>query len=384
VIENHVTTYTQVQEIPGEQWNALAQGEDFTLTTPMLALTERARPKTACYFLYRDQTRTALGALPMYLMAESTTVSSYHRPDLILRRVAGTQSDLQGLGAQELLPAAFLGSHQPASARLLIQQALSSLQQRACIIALLTAAEAQARDWGVRSLCCPYVAPGHEVLREVFSERGYVPFPGAWFALLDIRWSDFAGYLNALSGHQRRIVRWERRKVAAAGFEVTTAPLDEEIVPRLEALKSNVARKYHGEPSPERGDSVLAVAARERPGEPIVTLARKHGEIVGFGLCYRYQDQLYCEQMGFDYEQIMGTHLYFEVAFYQLIDYATTHGIRRLHYGPEAYRAKRLRGCVIEPQTAFLTCADPDTRQRLASVARMLDVREAEQERELR
>jgi predicted N-acyltransferase len=375
-----IRVYTQVEEIPSEQWNSLAQGADFPLTTPMLALTECARPKTARFFLYQDQTRTALGALPLYLLTESTTVSSYHRPDLILRRVAGAQSDLQGLGARELLPGAFLGSHQLTSARMLLRQALSPRQQRACISALLDAALAQARDWGVRSLCCPCVAPGHEVLREVFSEHGYVSFPGAWFALLDICWPDFAGYLNALSGHQRRIVRWERRKVAAAGIEVETVPLGKEMVPHLEMLKANIARKYHGDSLPDVGDSVLAVAARERPGEPLVTLARKNAEIVGFGLCYRYQDQLYCEQMGFDYAQITGTHLYFEVAFYQLIEYAITHGIRRLNYGPQAYRAKRLRGCVIEPQTAFLLCADPDTQQRLARIAGTLDIQEPEQE----
>jgi len=379
-MNTQVRAYTRVEEIPSEQWNALARGADFTLTTPMLALTQRARPKTACFFLFRDQTGTALAAFPLYLVTEESTISSYHRPDLILRRVAGSQSDLQGLGAQELLPAALLGSHQPTSARLLLRQMPSSPQQRACISALLDVAERRARDWGARSLCCPYVAPGHEALREVFSERGYVSFPAACFGLLDIGWSDFAGYLAALSGHQRRIVRWERRKVAAAGFEVETVPLEEEMVPRLEILTSHLARKYHGEALPASGESVLALAARERPGEPIVTLARKHAEIVGFGLCYRFVDQLYCEQMGFDYDQITGTHLYFEVAFYQLIDYAIAHGIRRLNYGPEAQRAKRLRGCVIEPQTAFFICADPGTQQRLVGLVDTLDPCRPEQE----
>lgn len=381
-MHTQITAYTRVAEIPGEQWNALAQAADFPLTTPMLALTSLARPKTACFLLSCDQSGTALAACPLYLITEATTVSSYHRPDLILRRVAGAHSNLQGLGAGELLPTAFLGSHQPTSARLLLRQRLPFSQQQASFNALLAAAETQARDWGARSLCCPYVAPGHEALREVFGQRGYICFPAAWFALLDIRWPDFAGYLAALCGHQRRTVRWERRKVAAAGIEVETVPLAEEMVPRLEVLKSHLLCKYHAEPLPTSGESVLALAARQRPGEPLVTLARKNTEIVGFGLCYRSQDQLYCEQMGFDYEQITGTHLYFEVAFYQLIDYAIAHGIRRLHYGPQASRAKRLRGCVIEPQTGFLLCADSATRQRLRQFTETLDPREREQERE--
>lgn len=375
-----VAAYTLVEEIPAEQWNGLAQGADFTLTTPMLALTQRARPKTARFFLCRDHTLTALGAAPVYLLEEETTASSFLRPDLILRRVAGAQGPLPGLGAAELLPAAYLGSHQPTSARLLLRPTLAFQDQQACIAALLDEVEAQASAWGARSLCCPYVAPGRQALRDALIARGYASFPGAWLALLDIPWPDFAGYLDSLPGRQRRMVGWERRKVAAAGIAVETVPLTREMVPRLEALQANVVRKYHGAAPPAAGDSVLEVAACERPGEPLVTLARKHAEIIGFGLAYRYQDDLYCEQMGFDYAQSMGTHLYFEVAFYQLIDYAITHGIRRLHYGPQAYRAKRLRGCVIEAQTAFLACADPGVQRRLAQFVGSLDEQKIYQE----
>lgn len=378
--EQDVAVYALVEEIPGQQWNTLAQGADFPLTTPMLALTQRARPKTARFFLCRDSL-VALGALPLYLIEESTTVSSYLRPDLMLRRLAGEHRDLPWPGADELLPAAFLGAHQPAAARLLVNRLLSGPEQQACIAGLLERVEEQACDWGVRSLCCPYVAPAQQNLREAFIARGYLCLPGSWLARLDIRWPDFAGYLDSLPGHQRRIVRWERRKVAAAGFSVETVPLREDLVPRLEALKANVERKYHGEAaSPLPADSVLAIAARTRPGEPLVTLARKGAEIVGFGLSYRYLDELYCEQVGFDYEQVAGTHLYFEIAFYQLLDYALACGIRCLHYGPQAYRAKRLRGCLIEPHATFLKCVDPRLQRRLAQIARTLDEQELYQE----
>jgi hypothetical protein len=367
--KQHVTAYAQVEEIPGEQWNALCQGADFALTTAMLALTQRARPKTARFLLCQDQ--AALAAVPLYLIEEATSLSSSLRPDLMLRRLAGVQRAQAWPGAADLLPAAMLGSHQPTAARVLLNQQQTLYAQRACLAALLEQVAEQARSWGARSLYCPYVAPAAQALREALLARGYVCFPGSWLARLEVRWPDFAGYLDSLPGHQRRIVRWERRKVAAAGLQVETVPLREELVPQLQALKSNLERKYHGEATalPPSVPSVLALAARERPGEPLVTLARKDARIVGFALAYRYQDELHCEQLGFDYTQIAGSHLYFEIAFYQPIEYATAHGIRRLHYGPEAARAKRLRGCVIEPHATFVHCCEPRTQHRLMQLA---------------
>ncbi|HEY1352180.1 MAG TPA: GNAT family N-acetyltransferase [Ktedonobacteraceae bacterium] len=299
--KQNVTAYARVEKIPDKLWDALCQSADFALTTSMLALTQRARPKTARFFLCQNQ--LALGAVPLYLIEETTSGSCVLHPDLMLSRLAGVRREQGWPGAADMLPTAIPGSHQPTATRVLLNR--------------------------------------QQALREALLAQGYVCFPGSWLAHLEIRWPDFAGYLAALSGHQRRIVRWERRKVAA-GLTLETVPLCEEMVPQLEALKLNLERKYHGETTalPPLAQSVLALAARERPGEPLVTLARKAAEIVGFALAYRYHDELYCEQPGFDYILIAGSHLYFEIAFYQPIDYAITHRMRRLHYGPEAARLR--------------------------------------------
>ncbi len=377
-----VTTYTAVHDIPHDAWNGLARGADFTLTSPMLAITQRARPKPARFFLAWDDTMVPSGAAPLYLLEESSTVSSYLRPDLILRRVARENSNLAGLGTHELLPAALIGSHQPTSARMLLARSASYQEQRASANILLESIEEQARRWDTRSVCCPYVVPDDTALRDVLIEHGYLPFPSAWLAMLTVQWPDFDSYLSTLSSHYRVVVRRERRKIAEAGLNIEIVPLAVEDVPRLEHLKSNVDVKYHGEAarSMPSAQSFLAIAARERPGEPLVALARKGNEIIGFSFAYRYHDELYAEQLGFDYAQITKIPLYFELVFYQWIAYASQHGIRRIHYGPETYKAKLLRGCTIETQTAFMKCFAPSTQRRLREVVNALNEHEQYQE----
>ncbi|GER83923.1 hypothetical protein KTAU_25600 [Thermogemmatispora aurantia] len=370
-----VTVYERVEEIPSEQWNSLARGADFTLTTPMLALIQRSRPKMARFFMVWDATMTPRGAVPIYLLHESTTVSAYQRPDLMLRRVAGPEFECFVPGAKAILPAVSIGSHQVTSARVLIDRSIPVEEQQACISLLLSQIEEQARSWGACSICCPYVAGDDAVLRTVLLEHDYFSFPNVWLAVLDICWSSFSDYLQSLSGKRRHSIRRERLQIARAGVELSIAPLQLADVARLEILKGNVDAKYHGESArrPPSENSFLAVAARERPGEPLVVLARKEGEIVAFCLCYRYRDELYCEQVGFDYERTARLPLYFEVGYYQPITYAIEQKLKRIHYGAEAYKAKLWRGCHLELQTAFMKCFDLTTHQQLAACAAMLD-----------
>jgi hypothetical protein len=86
---------------------------------------------------------------------------------------------------------------------------------------------------------------------------------------------------------------------------------------------------------------------REFGPDAFVFTARLDGALCGFTLALRHRDDWYIHRAGFDYARTEDLPVYFEVTYNSVIERATSAGVRALHYGSGAIRAKQLRGCTI-------------------------------------
>lgn len=82
-----------------------------------------------------------------------------------------------------------------------------------------------------------------------------------------------------------------------------------------------------------------------------------------------YAGRVYALFPGFDYEQIAGLPVYFELAYYHLVEHAATHGYHAVEYGPAADEAKNLRGCVAHRQALWIRGLDPAAERLVAELA---------------
>jgi hypothetical protein len=81
--------------------------------------------------------------------------------------------------------------------------------------------------------------------------------------------------------------------------------------------------------------------------------------LVGLALAYRWRDTLYLRSVGFDYAALRDAYEYFNLVYYEPIRWAAGNGVRKMHFGVEAYDAKVRRGAVLQPLWAVLTSTAP-------------------------
>lgn len=346
------------------------------MTLPMLAITERSRPMLSRFMIASDGSRASAAATVVYIITEDSVPSPYLRVDRILERVC-LEAEMQqepavsALTRDHLLPSASIGAYGVSSARILRDFNASADERRSAITEILDEIEQTGRSEGLASVCVPFVGQADQELSRVLHSRGYASFASAQVAWMDVKWNSFDAYLATLSSRRAYSIRRERRQVASAGITVELRELEPSDIPELERLRMNVLEKYHGpqirtQPQPP---SALAAAASERPGTPLVALASLDGELVGFMSALRFGDEVYCEQVGFDYERIAGVPVYFELVYYTFVQYAAENGVRSINYGTEALQAKLARGCRFETTHAFVRCLDKDTHKRFSDLA---------------
>jgi uncharacterized protein len=176
-------------------------------------------------------------------------------------------------------------------------------------------------------------------------------------------WEEF---LAGMSKHRRRRVRLERRALAEAAVEVSVEPLTPALVPRLGELDCNLLRKYGNPASPEHSAGLIGWIGEVMGEDVMVSVARKDGVPIGFGMVLRSRsrgrEEWFGHRAGFDYEAQGRLPLYYDVLYYRVLEEAAAQGVGVLHAGIGSVEAKLARGCLAAQEHSFLLRLDGDRR----------------------
>jgi predicted N-acyltransferase len=182
----------------------------------------------------------------------------------------------------------------------------------------------------------------------MLGDMGFLKRTDQQFHWTDDSFGDFEGFLAALASRKRKAVRKERRDALAGGIsvewlsgrDVTEAHWDDFFAFYMDTGSRKWGRPYLN----RRFFSLLS----ERMGERVLLImAKRGGRYIAGALNLIGSDTLYGRYWGAVEEQPC---LHFEVCYYQAIDYALAHGLKRVEAGAQGAH-KLARGYM--PQTTY-------------------------------
>lgn len=158
-------------------------------------------------------------------------------------------------------------------------------------------------------------------------------------------YDSFDGFLGQLSANRRKVIRRERRDVQAlvdirtlTGADITEANLDQ-----MYAFITNTYERKWGQPYMTRAFfSVIVERMRERV---VLFFAYDGDEAVAGAINFIGNDTLYGRQWGCLRDI---PFLHFELCYYQAIDFAIAHGLKRVEAGTQGDH-KLSRGYLPHP-----------------------------------
>lgn len=169
--------------------------------------------------------------------------------------------------------------------------------------------------------------------QETLTEAGWLPRLGVQYHWHNQGYSDFDGFLEALSSRKRKAVRRERREASGCGlaFRVCRGP---EIT---EALWDAFFGFYQSTVDRKWGHAYLTRAffslLSERLGDRVVLMvAERAGEPVAGALNLMGRDTLYGRNWGAAGDW---PFLHFELCYYRAIEFAIAHGLSRVEAGAQ-------------------------------------------------
>jgi predicted N-acyltransferase len=194
-------------------------------------------------------------------------------------------------------------------------------------------AGALAQACGELKLSSAHVTFCTEVEYAALGEAGWLQRLGVQYHFENPGYGDFEGFLGALNSRKRKSIRRERREAQAAGLEFVTLRGPEITAAQWSAFfrfyESTVDRKWGSAYLTKQFFSLLG----QRLGEKVVLmLALQGGKPVAGALNLAGADTLYGRNWGAIVE---APFLHFELCYYRAIDFAITHGLRRVEAGAQ-------------------------------------------------
>src|SRR5579885_241347 len=321
-----------LQDIAREAWEPLARAADnFYLSYDWLRLVERDREDDARYMLlYKNE--QLIAALPTYLVQRELN-PDYEPARLIDGRWQGRYL--------------IAGSRRAYLNDLLLHPDLDKQAREESLVLLSGALQERCLEGKRDAVLFLYLTtPSAALVRQAAPST--CPILMTADAALDLPGTSFEHYLAALSARRRGRVRHEMRTFEQCHYEVA--------VRRLETCWEEAGRllgKLQGRYGTYGPDSywqtMLQQQAEYLDDQGLVFCCSSQGQMVGFSLAYQWQGTLWFRAVGFDYDRLQQGGEYFALVFYQPLIYAYAQGLRRLHFGREAYEAKIGRGARLRP-----------------------------------
>ena len=196
------------------------------------------------------------------------------------------------------------------------------------------------------------------------ADLGYLQRTDKQFHWLDEGYGDFDGFLGALAARKRKALRRERREALAEGVEIvwlrgaeiTEADWDAFFDFYMETGSRKWGRPY----LTRRFFSLIG----ERLGDSVLLImARRNGRWIAGALNLAGSDTLYGRYWGCVEDH---PFLHFEVCYYQAIDFALAHGLRRVEAGAQGAH-KLARGYMPHTTYSAHYIVDPGFRRAVAN-----------------
>jgi predicted N-acyltransferase len=324
-----IIVLSRLSDLPASDWDALLPGAQPFLRHAFLATLEDSGSVGGrsgwqpVHRLFRDDAGRLLAALPAYVKSHSygEYVFDWGWADACQR--AGIDYYPKLLCAVPFTPVG--------GARLLGEAEAAG--------ALLDALTGELREQGLSGLHVNFTDPPADAL--LADREGWLQRLGCQFQWFNRDYRDFQDFLDALASRKRKQLRKEREQVAGQGIEFDWREghqLDEAEWDFVHACYANTYRVRGQAPYLTR--SFFSLLAERMPETIRVVLARRAGRPLAMAFSLVGGDSLYGRYWGclaeFD-------RLHFETCFYQGIDYALAHGLRRFDAGAQGEH-KLVRG----------------------------------------
>jgi hypothetical protein len=277
-------------------------------------------------------------------------------------------------GFDDLLHPSAVAAVSGAANPLLVDRGLPAEQRSAIRRQLVAGVDAFAEAIPARSVAFLYLDDEEEA-KEVETLLGppASSFVAAAHGVIEATWPSFDGYLATLSRNRRTAAKRERRSYLDSGLRTCVSEGPSALDERTAALQLQLRSKYGASGSVQgilKDYENLAATV----GEHIVTFTSwLDAEVVGLSLYFRHGDELICRLVGFDYERMPESFVYFNLVFYEPILWGIDRGITRYRLGTESYGAKRARGCRFSPLFGVVRWPDEVAAGAAAAAARWGD-----------
>ncbi|MFB6842365.1 GNAT family N-acetyltransferase [Streptomyces sp. NPDC056361] len=346
--------------LDGAGWADLAGPEDFFQTPRWLAVQERNSGTTMDFLVRRRGGRPVAGLVTAW--ADDSVPWLLARPDAMLERAVREEDpealerlrDTAGQDPASLLPSLVCGGRHLGRTRPL----MGADARPEDMAALVAEAEELARERGAATVCFPHVDERDTGLVDLLDRRGYRSHPSAHYAWLPVPPGGWDQFLAEMTPHRRRRVRLERRALDEAKIDVRIEPITPELAPRLGELDCNLLRKYGNPATPEYSAGLIRWIGEVMGDDAMVSVARKDGVPIGFGMVLRNRaqgtEEWFGHRAGFDYEAQGKLPLYYDVLYYRVLEAAAEQGVPVLHAGIGSVEAKLARGCLAAREHSFL------------------------------
>ena len=234
------------------------------------------------------------------------------------------------------------------------------LRDPALAPALLAAIEALARDNALSSANATFIAPEQVPL---FEAAGWLIRTDQQFHWTNQGYRSFEDFLGNLQSRKRKALRKERAEALADGIEIawlTGSDLKEAHWDAFWTFYQDTGTRKWGRPYLTR--SFFSMLGERMGDKVLLILALRDGKPIAGALNLIGADALYGRYWGCS-EDI--PFLHFELCYYQAIDYAIAHGLKRVEAGAQGAH-KLARGYQPTPTYSAHFIRDPRFREAVA------------------
>jgi predicted N-acyltransferase len=183
---------------------------------------------------------------------------------------------------------------------------------------------------------------------ELAAERGFLQRTDQQFHWINSGYATFDEFLGELASRKRKLIKRERREAVANGIEIvclTGKDITEDAWDAFFAFYMETGSRKWGRPYLTR--TFYSLIGERMPQDVLLVMAKRNGRYIAGAINFIGSDTLYGRHWG-----AVEHHpfLHFEVCYYQAIDFAISHKLKRVEAGAQGEH-KLARGYL--PQTTY-------------------------------
>jgi predicted N-acyltransferase len=337
----NVRIVTSLAEIPAAAWDACANPTPGpALDTPHVELQEeRFNPFLSHAFLLALETSKSVGGrsgwLPTHVVVETDAgqvvavapcyIKAHSMGEYVFDHAWADAYHRAGLDYYPKLQVCV--PFTPATGRRLLVAADAPELAREALIAGLTAWRAKIEASSV------HVTFPTKTEWEAMGRAGFLLRTGQQFHFLNEGYKTFDEFLDSLASRKRKVIRRERRDALANGITIeclTGSDLRADHWSAFYEFYTDTGARKWGRPYLTR--AFFETVGKSMADRILLVMAKRAGRYIAGALNFIGDDALYGRNWGAIEEH---PFLHFEVCYYQAIDWAIAHGLKRVEAGAQ-------------------------------------------------